>query len=419
VSLVLPGLFAAIFLARPFGRVSHLPLPPPEGRKRTTGPRLWVPAGGEVSPRGTLPSPHLAKWGRAVCGRDSSQTHTHTHTHTHTQFASFPGQVAVIALCALLLKTRQVGLLCAPLLPLAARLCCLPAQALPTVSSCGAVVAALQLLYGAASYLLGLLRTAAAGCQEILQDPEAHRLVSLAGSLWRRLAVPLVFSAFWLALFALQILTLASSSSSSSSGHFLAQQGWIFLFLGSVAKCCSTPYSLIGLTCTVSYLALGMLQLARLYLTGYGAFQDGSVTHRGVTEGVTLLLLAIQTGLLDLQLLQRTYLLTVIFFIVATSTLQSVTEIAEPVVLGLGASQNSSRCSQQWNRTVGKNGDQSGSLERTRTRVLHPMQRWGQDHLGIGCCLQSFWSLAAARKRTPGSLFPVRMCTELLEGESS
>ncbi|XP_070804555.1 RING finger protein 145-like isoform X2 [Pituophis catenifer annectens] len=199
------------------------------------------------------------------------------------------GQVAVVALCALLLKTRQVGLLCAPLLPLAARLCCLPPQALPTVSSCGAALAALQLLYGAASYLTGLFRTAAAGCREIFQDPEAYHLVTLAGSLWRRLAVPLVFSTFWLVLFALQIFTLASSS----SGPLLSQQGWLFVFLS-----------------------------------------------RGVTEGVTLLLLAIQTGLLDLQLLQRTYLLTVIFFIVATSTLQSVTEIAEPVVLGLGASQN-------------------------------------------------------------------------------
>ncbi|XP_058048933.1 RING finger protein 145-like isoform X2 [Ahaetulla prasina] len=247
------------------------------------------------------------------------------------------GQVAVIALCALLLKTRQVGLLCAPLLPLAGRLCCLPPQTLPTVSSCGAAMAALQLLYGAASYLMGLFRTAAASCREIFQDPEAYRLVTLAGSLWRRLAVPLVFSTFWLVLFALQIFTLPSSS---ASGPLLSQEGWLFIFLSSVAKCCSTPYSLIGLTFAVSYLALGLLQLARLYLSGFGAFQDGSVTHRGVTEGATLLLLAIQTGLLDLQLLQRTYLLTVIFFIVATSTLQSVTEIAEPVVLALGASQN-------------------------------------------------------------------------------
>lgn len=61
---------------------------------------------------------------------------------------------------------------------------------------------------------------------------------------------------------------------------------------------------------------------------------------RGVTEGVTLLLLALQTGLLDLQVLQRTFLLSIILFIVVTSTLQSMIEIADPIVLALGASRN-------------------------------------------------------------------------------
>lgn len=55
---------------------------------------------------------------------------------------------------------------------------------------------------------------------------------------------------------------------------------------------------------------------------------------------MTLLLLALQTGLLDLQLLQRTFLLSIILFIVVTSTMQSMIEIADPIVLGLGASRN-------------------------------------------------------------------------------
>lgn len=61
---------------------------------------------------------------------------------------------------------------------------------------------------------------------------------------------------------------------------------------------------------------------------------------RGVTEGVTLLLLAVQTGLLDMQALQRTFLLSIILFIVVTSTLQSMIEITDPVLLALGASRN-------------------------------------------------------------------------------
>ena len=48
----------------------------------------------------------------------------------------------------------------------------------------------------------------------------------------------------------------------------------------SVAECCSTPYSLVGLTFTVSYLALGVLNLCKFYLLGFGAFQNGNVMHR-------------------------------------------------------------------------------------------------------------------------------------------
>ncbi|OXB79345.1 UNVERIFIED_CONTAM: hypothetical protein H355_008150, partial [Colinus virginianus] len=121
------------------------------------------------------------------------------------------------------------------------------------------------------------------------------------------------------------------------------EEGWVLSASPcSVAECCSTPYSLVGLTFTVSYLALGVLNLCKFYLLGFGAFQNGNVLHRGVTEGVTLLLLALQTGLLDLQVLQRTFLLSIILFIVVTSTLQSMIEIADPVVLALGASRSRS-----------------------------------------------------------------------------
>ncbi|XP_009472711.1 PREDICTED: RING finger protein 145-like [Nipponia nippon] len=166
---------------------------------------------------------------------------------------------------------------------------------------------------------------------------EVYRLVALGVSLWSQLAVPLLFLVFWLVLFSLRL-----SSFLASSGSPLAQQGLLFLLLSSAAECCSTPYSLVGLTFTVSYLALGVLNLCKFYLLGFGAFQNGNVMHRGVTEGVTLLLLALQTGLLDLQILQRTFLLSIILFIVVTSTLQSMIEIADPIVLALGASRNRS-----------------------------------------------------------------------------
>ncbi|MEE6478247.1 hypothetical protein FKM82_011790 [Ascaphus truei] len=61
-----------------------------------------------------------------------------------------------------------------------------------------------------------------------------------------------------------------------------------------------------------------------------------------MTEGVTLLILAVQTGLIELQVVHRAFLLSIILFIVVASILQSMLEIADPIVLALGASRDKS-----------------------------------------------------------------------------
>ncbi|CAI5673832.1 RING finger protein 145-like [Oreochromis niloticus] len=58
----------------------------------------------------------------------------------------------------------------------------------------------------------------------------------------------------------------------------------------------------------------------------------------GMTEAITLLILAVQTGLIELQVIHRAFLLSIVLFIVAASILQSMLEIADPIVLALGAS---------------------------------------------------------------------------------
>ncbi|XP_075609056.1 RING finger protein 145-like [Balearica regulorum gibbericeps] len=260
------------------------------------------------------------------------------NTAALSRFATaLAGQLCLCALCSLLMRSRRPWLFGAPLLPVLARLCGLPLHVLPGLNTFAAVLTALEVLYVLGTHVLVPFQLAAAACREVMQALEVYRLVALAVSLWSQLAVPLLFLVFWLVLFSLRLSSFLTSSSSP-----LAQQGLLFLLLSSAAECCSTPYSLIGLTFTVSYLALGVLNLCKFYLLGFGAFQNGNVMHRGVTEGVTLLLLALQTGLLDLQILQRTFLLSIILFIVVTSTLQSMIEIADPIVLALGASRNRS-----------------------------------------------------------------------------
>uniref|UniRef100_A0A670YDI3 Sperm microtubule inner protein 8 n=1 Tax=Pseudonaja textilis TaxID=8673 RepID=A0A670YDI3_PSETE len=56
---------------------------------------------------------------------------------------------------------------------------------------------------------------------------------------------------------------------------------------------------------------------------------------------------------------------------------------------------------------------------RTQTSGLCVVQGWGQDHQGVGCCLQRWCTLAAVMKRPPRSLCPVGVCAGLLEGKSS
>ncbi|NWZ30036.1 RN145 protein, partial [Asarcornis scutulata] len=173
------------------------------------------------------------------------------------------------------MRTRQAWLFAAPLLPVLARLCGVPLQALPLANTFAAACSSAEVLYVLSSHLLVPFQLAAAACREVMQAMEVYRLLALGVSLWSQLAVPLLFLVFWLVLFSLRL-----SSFLASSGSAVAQQGLLFVLLSSVAECCSTPYSLVGLTFTVSYLALGVLNLCKFYLLGFGAFHNGNVMHR-------------------------------------------------------------------------------------------------------------------------------------------
>ncbi|XP_030306365.1 RING finger protein 145 isoform X2 [Calypte anna] len=200
------------------------------------------------------------------------------------------GQLCLWALCVLLLRSRRPWLLGTPLVPVLARLGGVPPHALPPLHAVAAGLAGLQGVLVLGSHLLLPLRMAATATRELAQSLELSRLVALGMSLWGQLSIPLLFLVFWLILFSLRLISLLAPSDSPP-----APQGLLFLLLS-----------------------------------------------RGVTEGVTLLLLALQTGLLDLQVLQRTFLLSIILFIVVTSTLQSMIEITDPILLALGASRNRS-----------------------------------------------------------------------------
>ena len=69
---------------------------------------------------------------------------------------------------------------------------------------------------------------------------------------------------------------------------------------------------------------------------------DQALEKTGVTEGVMMALLALQTGLIDLPMPQRMGAMCVILFVVVISLVQSMHEIVEPILLTLSASHSRS-----------------------------------------------------------------------------
>ncbi|XP_019747517.1 RING finger protein 145-like isoform X2 [Hippocampus comes] len=212
------------------------------------------------------------------------------------------GQLVVCTLCSCVMQTKRIWLFSAHLLPLVARLCLVPLESIVFINKFSMIFTGLEVIYFLASNLLVPY--------------------NLAKTAYRQLA---------------QIYSYFSTRDQPASRERL-----LFLFLTSVAECCSTPYSLLGLVFTVSFIALGVLTLCKFYLQGYRAFINDNTMHRGVTEGITLLILAVQTGLIELQVIHRAFLLSIILFIVVASILQSMLEIADPIVLALGASRDRS-----------------------------------------------------------------------------
>ncbi|KAF7710626.1 RING finger protein 145 [Silurus meridionalis] len=246
-------------------------------------------------------------------------------------------QIIVATLCAFLMRTRRVWLFSAHMLPLLGRVFLISQDYALTLTTVSMGITVAEVAIFLLMNLFVPYRLARAMYQQIAQIEvtDLYRLLAVGMSLWHSFAVPVLFSVFWFVLFGVQLVSNVKSSTS-------IQEGLLLYLLTSVSECCASPYSLLGLTFVVSYLALGLLNLCKFCLGGYTALHNHNVMHRGVTEGVTMLLLALQTGLLDLPALQRCFLLFIILFIVLTSTLQSMSEITEPIVLGLGASRN--RC---------------------------------------------------------------------------
>ncbi|MEQ2172100.1 hypothetical protein GOODEAATRI_017546 [Goodea atripinnis] len=229
------------------------------------------------------------------------------------------------------MQTKRIWLFSAHLLPLVARLCLVPLETIVFINRFSMIFTGLEVIYFLASNLLVPYNLAKTAYRELAQVVEVYGLLALGMSLWNQLVLPVLFMCFWLVLFALQIYTYFSTRDQPTSRERL-----LFLFLTSIAECCSTPYSLLGLVFTVSFIALGVLTLCKFYLQGYRAFVNDNTMHRSLWKhfrAVSLcLFLLIFPAYMSYMICQFFHMDFWLLIIISSSILTSLQDLNSAVI---------------------------------------------------------------------------------------
>ncbi|GFS86517.1 RING finger protein 145 [Nephila pilipes] len=222
-------------------------------------------------------------------------------------------------------------------IPVIARLANLPVDTFPFFQNfCDAVTGFNVFLY--ITYQIPtIVDCAKLAYMDALTVTEVHGLGTLFILLWNKLFVPTHFALFWLIEFFVTLIGSIYQVERLAWGD-----EWYLILLTTISSICASPVTLVATSVSVSYLSFFILCFTRAYLQGLSAFFHDNPMHSGWTEGLTLILLSFQTGLMEMKMPARMAVMTIILFIVLSSLLQSMLEIAEPVVLALSASRSRS-----------------------------------------------------------------------------
>uniref|UniRef100_A0A2L2YA97 RING finger protein 145 n=1 Tax=Parasteatoda tepidariorum TaxID=114398 RepID=A0A2L2YA97_PARTP len=222
-------------------------------------------------------------------------------------------------------------------LPVIACLGNLPINTLPFFHNFGTAVTGFNVFLYITYQIPTIVDCAKLAYLDAVTVTETFGLGRLFIILWNKLFVPTHFALFWLIEFFVKLIgTMYQMDRMAWSNE------WYLIILTTISSICASPVTLVATSVSVSYLSFFILCSTRAYLQGYSAFFHDNPMHSGWTEGLTLMLLSFQTGLIEMKMRARMAVLTIILFIVLSSLLQSMLEIAEPVVLGLSASRSRS-----------------------------------------------------------------------------
>ena len=147
--------------------------------------------------------------------------------------------------------------------------------------------------------------------------------------------------------------TGGSAAAEEAAASMLHQLGAFnmgaFAVLVSVAACCSSPMSLLGFCITLSRLSCVLLQGVHcfVYWRAPGAARrlmhaqlELNMVNEGLSEGILMFILALNSNLIELELAERFQLLPVIVFVLTGSFLHSVLEIVADALQRLPATTN-------------------------------------------------------------------------------
>lgn len=150
-----------------------------------------------------------------------------------------------------------------------------------------------------------------------------------------------------------QMLNRTEVPESEAAGAMLSQLGSFnlsaFAVLASIAACCSSPMSLLGFCIALSRLSCALLQGVHcfVYWRPPGAARrlmhaqlELNLANEGLSEGILMFILALNSNLIELELAERFQLLPIIMFVLSGSFLHSVLEIVADALQRLPATSN-------------------------------------------------------------------------------
>lgn len=249
------------------------------------------------------------------------------------QATAFLAHIVLACMVFALLEGRSrpmLPILSCYTLPVLARFLDFPPEALEVLHNFGNALMCVSVacyLYSQVPALIAFLKDA---YLDTLLLTMRFGWIGLMTLFWNKLFVPTHFLVFWLIEFCVKM----------AESYPTWESPWYLLVLSSASSVCASPVTLVASSVTVSYLAFLTLSGTKAFLYGSLTFLNDNPMHSGWTEGITMLLLALQTGLTEIKMPSRVAVLLIILFIVMSSMLQSVLEITEPVVLALSASQS-------------------------------------------------------------------------------